>query len=417
MTVSRPPFRLHYAWLIVFVTFLALLLSAGVRNATSVLFDPLEQQFGWDRASISLAFAISLLFFGLGAPIGGSLIDRFGPRRVMIGGLVIIALGLTLLLTMTELWQFYLYWGAIIGIGTGAVAGTLGGTVALRWFNQYRGLALGMFSSAAAAGQLLFLPALIPLVEVAGWQGIFAILGLIIAIILVPAVFLMRNTPQDVGTTAIGVANTAMRANDERSTPLREALRTRDFWLLAGSFFVCGYTTVGLITTHLLPHSLEHGFQKVEIGWAIAFMGLMNIIGTTASGWLTDRVDNRRLLALYYGMRAISLVVLPFIYSMNSMLIFALVYGLDWVATVPPTVNLTAQRFGRKSLGAIYGWIFCAHMIGAGIASYTGGFFREILGDYHLVFASASILGLIAVGLSLGISISAKRVKVAPAAG
>ncbi len=417
MTVSRPPFRLHYAWLIVFVTFLALLLSAGVRNATSVLFDPLEQQFGWDRASISLAFAISLLFFGLGAPIGGSLIDRFGPRRVMIGGLVIIALGLTLLLTMTELWQFYLYWGAIIGIGTGAVAGTLGGTVALRWFNQYRGLALGMFSSAAAAGQLLFLPALIPLVEVAGWQGIFAILGLIIAIILVPAVFLMRNTPQDVGTTAIGVANTAMRANDERSTPLREALRTRDFWLLAGSFFVCGYTTVGLITTHLLPHSLEHGFQKVEIGWAIAFMGLMNIIGTTASGWLTDRVDNRRLLALYYGMRAISLVALPFIYSMNSMLIFALVYGLDWVATVPPTVNLTAQRFGRKSLGAIYGWIFCAHMIGAGIASYTGGFFREILGDYHLVFASASILGLIAVGLSLGISISAKRVKVAPATG
>ena len=417
MTVSRPPFRLHYAWLIVFVTFLALLLSAGVRNATSVLFDPLEQQFGWDRASISLAFAISLLFFGLGAPIGGTLIDRFGPRRVMIGGLVIIALGLTLLLTMTELWQFYLYWGAIIGIGTGAVAGTLGGTVALRWFNQYRGLALGMFSSAAAAGQLLFLPALIPLVEVAGWQGIFAILGLIIAIILVPAVFLMRNTQQDVGTTAIGVANTAMRANDERSTPLREALRTRDFWLLAGSFFVCGYTTVGLITTHLLPHSLEHGFQKVEIGWAIAFMGLMNIIGTTASGWLTDRVDNRRLLALYYGMRAISLVALPFIYSMNSMLIFALVYGLDWVATVPPTVNLTAQRFGRKSLGAIYGWIFCAHMIGAGIASYTGGFFREILGDYHLVFASASILGLIAVGLSLGISISAKRVKVAPATG
>jgi predicted MFS family arabinose efflux permease len=223
----------------------------------------------------------------------------------------------------------------------------------------------------------------------------------------------MRDTPEAVNTTPIGEATALTTSTDNRFTPLREALRTRDFWLLAGSFFVCGYTTVGLITTHLLPHSLDHGFQKVEISWAIAFMGAMNIVGTTASGWLTDRFDNRKLLATYYGMRAISLVALPFIYDLNNMLIFALVYGLDWVATVPPTVNLTAQRFGRKSLGSIYGWIYCSHMIGAGIASYAGGFFRDLLGDYHLVFISAAVLGLIACGLSLSISISAGKRKVA----
>lgn len=408
--------RFHYAWVIVVVTFLALLLSAGVRNATSVLFEPLEQDFGWDRASVSFAFAISLFFFGLGAPIGGTLIDRYGPRKVMLAGMALIAVGLTLLLTITELWHFHLYWGVMLGIGTGALAGTLGGTVALRWFNKYRGLALGMFSAAAAAGQLLFLPALIPLAEIGGWQTIFAVLGLLIAVLMIPAVFLMRSSPEDANTTPIGEASALTLSTDSRFTPLSEAIRTRDFWLLAGSFFVCGYTTVGLITTHLLPHSLEHGFQKVEISWAIAFMGAMNIVGTTASGWLTDKFDNRKLLATYYGMRAISLVGLPFIYDLNNMLLFALIYGLDWVATVPPTVNLTAQRFGRKSLGSIYGWIYCSHMIGAGIASYAGGFFRDLLGDYHLVFISAAVLGLIACGLSLSISISAGRArKVQPA--
>lgn len=405
--------RFHYAWVIVVITFLSLLASSGVRNATSVLFEPLEADFGWDRASVSFAFAISLFFFGLGAPIGGSLIDRFGPRRVMVGGLALISVGLVLLLTMTQLWQFHLYWGVMVGIGTGAVAGTLGGTVALRWFNQYRGLVLGVFSASAAAGQLLFLPALIPLAEMGGWRGIFAVLAFLTALMLIPALFLMRSQPEDVNAQPIGEASLTTINTDSRFTPLREALRTRDFWLLAGSFFVCGYTTVGLITTHLLPHSLEHGFEKVEISWAIAFMGAMNIVGTTASGWLTDRVDNRKLLATYYGMRAISLVALPFIYDINNMLIFSLVYGLDWVATVPPTVNLAAQRFGRKSLGSIYGWIYCSHMIGAGIASYAGGFFRDLLGDYHLVFISASVLGLIACGLSLSISISAARAKAA----
>ena len=193
-------------------------------------------------------------------------------------------------------------------------------------------------------------------------------------------------------------------------------MRTRDFWLLAGSFFVCGYTTNGMIGTHLLPHTLEHGFVQAEVSWALGIMGFMNIVGTMASGWLSERYDNRKLLAMYYGFRAISLVALPFILEMNGMLIFAVIYGLDWVATVPPTVNLTAQRFGRGSVGTLYGWIFCCHMIGAGIASYAGGLFRDMLGDYHLIFISAAMMGLIAVGLSLSITDSRKTHSVVNAA-
>jgi predicted MFS family arabinose efflux permease len=200
---------------------------------------------------------------------------------------------------------------------------------------------------------------------------------------------------------------------DARVTSLREGVRTRDFWLLAASFFICGYTTNGLIGTHLLPHTLEHGFVEADMAGALGIMGVMNIFGTLASGWLSERCDNRKLLATYYGFRALSLAALPFILEMQGMFIFAVIYGLDWVATVPPTVNLTAQRFGRGSLGRLYGWIFCSHMIGAGIASYAGGFFRDILGDYHLIFISAAVLGVVASGLAMGIS-QARRAAAVP---
>jgi len=215
----------------------------------------------------------------------------------------------------------------------------------------------------------------------------------------------MKDRPEDAKTTPLGDPGSASSsAQDLRRTPMREAARTRDFWLLAGSFFICGYTTNGMIGTHLLPHAIEHGFVEAQISWALALMGIMNIAGTMASGWLSDRYDNRKLLAIYYGFRAVSLAALPFILEMQGMFIFAIIYGLDWVATVPPTVNLTALRFGRGSVGTVYGWIFCTHMVGAAVASYAGGFFRTLLGDYHLIFISAAIMGLIAAGLSLSIT-------------
>lgn len=396
--------RFHYAWVVVVVTFLGLLTSAGVRTAPTVMIKPLEAEFGWDRASISLAVAVSLFAFGFGSPLGGALIDRFGPRRVMIGGLAIIGLGLLPLLALTALWQLHVFWGLIVGVGTGGVAGTLGATVAMRWFNKHRGMVVGLLGAASAAGQLIFVPGLIALASAFDWRAVIVVLAAACGVALVLTLIFMRNRPEDINTTAVGEATAASAKVDARFTPLKEALRTRDFWMLAGSFFICGYTTNGMIGTHLLPHSVEHGFVEAEMAGAIALMGGMNIIGTLVSGWLSERFDNRKLLATYYGFRAVSLAALPFILEMPGMLLFSIVYGLDWVATVPPTVNLTAQRFGRGSLGTLYGWIFCAHMMGAGIASYAGGFFRDMLGDYHLIFISAAVLGLIAAGLAMGMS-------------
>jgi sugar phosphate permease len=409
--MNKLPFRFHYAYLILFITFFVMLAAASVRSAPQVFIRPFESEFKWDRASISFAVAISLFAFGFGGPIGGSLVDRFGPRRVMLGGLSLVALGLILLLGLTQLWQLHLLWGLVIGVGTGAVSNVLGATVVDRWFVKYRGIAVGVVGAAAATGQLIFLPLMVQLAKDQGWRSAMITLIVSVSVMVLPVLLLMRDRPSEVQTTRIGeeTATAASRRVDSLRTPLRDAIRTRDFWFLAGSFFVCGYTTNGLIGTHLLPHTLEHGFTEIESAGAIGLMGAMNIFGTLASGWLSDRYDNRKLLALYYGFRAISLLALPFVIELRGLLIFSILYGLDWIATVPPTVNLTAQRFGRASLGTIYGWIFCSHMIGAGIAAYAGGFFHDILGDYHLIFISAAILGVIASGLSMQI-----RVKTTP---
>jgi len=368
------------------------------------MIKPLETEFGWDRGSISFAVAISLFAFGFGAPLGGSLINRFGARRVMMSGLVLVVLGLLPMINMTTLSEYQLFWGLVVGIGTGVVTNVLGSAIALRWFNQYRGVVLGLLGAATATGQLLLLPVLIWMASANGWRSVVLFLAVVVGIVIVPVFLFLRNRPDDIGQKPLGEVSLANASNDERFTPLGEALRNRNFWLLAGSFFICGYTTNGMIGTHLLPHAMEHGFVEAEMSLALAFMGAMNIVGTMASGWLSDRYDNRMLLGLYYGFRALALMALPFILEMQGMFLFSLIYGLDWVATVPPTVNLTAQHFGRLSVGTLYGWIFCSHMIGAGIASYAGGVFRDVLGDYHLIFISAALMGIVACALALNIS-------------
>jgi MFS family permease len=420
MLASRVAARgVHYAWIIVGITFITLLVAAGVRAAPGVLIKPLEAEFGWDRASISLAVAVSILTFGLGGPVSGSLIDRFGPRRVMLGGMLMIGLGLLPLLGLNELWQFHLFWGLIVGIGTGAVANVLGATVADRWFKRHRGLVIGLFGAASSAGQLAFLPAMMALTITAGWRSAIGLLAVASLALLVPIVIFMRDRPETVSLRALG--DDSQPAGTRSSapaildrTPLREAVRTADFWLLAGSFFICGYTSNGLVGTHLIPHAVEHGFTEVAAAGAVGLMGMMNVVGTLSSGWLSDRYDNRKLLAAYYGFRSLSLAALPLILEVPQLLLFAIVYGLDWIATVPPTVNLTARRFGRGSLGTLYGWIFFSHMLGAAIAAYIGGFFRGIIGDYHGVFISAALLGFVAVALSLRIAPDASRPARAP---
>lgn len=411
--------RIHYAWIILFVTFAGLLSSAGVRNAPGVIMKAVEGELGWARSEISFAVAISLFIFGFGAPLGGFILNRFGPRRMMLGGLVLITIGLAAMTQMQELWQFHLWWGVLVGLGTGAISGTLGATVASRWFNKHRGVVLGTFSAAAAAGQFIFLPSLIAVNSAMGWRAVILVLAAVCAIAAVIILFFMRDKPEDIQLSAYGQANATAAHADERYTSLRDALKTRDFWLLAASFFVCGYTTNGMIGTHLLPHAIEHGFVEAEMSWALALMGIMNILGSLISGYLCERYDNRLLLACYYGFRGISLMALPFILEIQGMFIFSIIYGFDWVATVPPTVNLTAQRFGRKSLATIYGWIYFSHMLGAGIAAFAGGYFRDQWGDYHWVFISAAVMGLVATGLTLSMSrkVLPPRAKIAAAAG
>jgi MFS family permease len=411
--------RFHYAWVVVVVTFLALLAAQAVRAAPGVIITPLEAEFGWSRTEISLGISLSILTFGLGGPLGGTLIDRFGPRRVMLAGDLLIVIGLVGLIFVRDLWQMDLLWGLPIGIGTGAVGGVLGAAVAHRWFRTHRGVIIGAFGAATSAGQLVFVPAMAQLTVTEGWRWAIGIVLIACAAILIPVAIFMRDRPEQVGAVSFGeaaVVTAAVRAEDQRTTPLRAAMRTRDFWLLAASFFVCGYTSNGLVGTHLIPHAVEHGFTAVTAASAVALLGAMNIVGTLASGWLTDRFDNRKLLAAYYGFRALSLFALPLIYDVKWLLLFALVYGLDWIATVPPTANLVGAIYGRGSLGTIYGWIFFAHMLGAAVAAFAGGFFRDLLGDYHLMFVSAGILGFIAVSLALRISTSAVSARVpAPA--
>jgi sugar phosphate permease len=399
--------RFHYAWVVTAVTFVALLAASSVRAAPGVFIVPFEQEFGWDRATISLAVSISLITFGLGGPIGGTLVDRIGPRRALLGGLGMVALGLFFLLSLRDLWTLYLLWGVLIGIGTGIASQVTGATVAHRWFRTHRGLVIGLFGAATSVGQLIFVPWMLTVTTTDGWRsGITLVLIASIAA-AVPVLFFMRDRPSDIGVRPLGEGETVSaeeRAADARRTPLSVAVRNRDFWLLAGSFFICGYTSNGLVGTHLIPHAMEHGFTAVTSGAAVGLMGSMNIVGTLASGWLSDRFDNRKLLAVYYGFRALSLMALPVIYDAQWLYAFAVLYGLDWIATVPPTANLTAQIFGRASLGQLYGWIFFSHMCGAALAAFAGGYAHNVLGDYHLMFVSAAAMGFIAVSLALRIS-------------
>ena len=416
--LTRLPF--HYGYVVAAVTFFALLASAGVRNAPAIIIKPLEAEFGWNRADISLAIAVSLLWFGLGAPLGGTLVEKYGPRRVMLGALLIIEIGLWGLLAFISMWGLHVFWGLVVGIGTGVTTNVLGATIAIRWFDKHRSLIVGMVSASSAAGQLIFLPALISLNAESGWRMVIEALALGILLVLPFVFFLLRDTPQELHLQPVGGEGKTHIAPQHnaglgKSMPMPQVMRYRDFWLLAASFFICGYTTNGLIGTHLLPHAVEHGFGDMVSASALSLMGAMNIVGTMASGWLSDRYDNRVLLAIYYTMRAVNLLFLPFIIDALGLFGFAFFYGLDWVATVPPTVNLTAKCFGKASVGKVYGWIFCTHMVGAATAAYLGGIVHEAFGDYTYAFFSAGALAFIAAGFSMSVRRGQARVPLAVA--
>ena len=424
-----PPLSLpfFYGWIVLALSFLTILTSAGVRSSPSVLIHPLEAEFGWSRATISSAISMNLLLFGIAAPVSGWLLDRIGPRRVMLGSLLLLIIGVSGTMAMTQFWQFFLVWGIVVGIGAGCVGSVLTATVGNRWFVAKRGLVLGILSSASSTGQLIFLPLFMAMITYAGWRMGSMVL-IIVAIILMPLIYLwMRDDPSEVGlepygagwpgaASSGGVASLRGTRPGDASITLREVFCTSTFWLLAGSFFICGGTANGLIGTHLIPHEIDHGIPQVTAASVVGIMGGLNFVGTVLSGWMTDKVQPKKWLAMVYALRGLSLLLLPFVQDYKGLFLFAVIYGLDWFATVPPTMVITADTFGKQNIGKVYGWVFMSHQIGAAIMATSAGVLRTWLGDYQIAFFSGGIIAMIAAGLALQIRSKPKQVSPAPAA-
>ena len=404
--------RIHYAWVVAAVTFIALMGAAGFRATPSVLIVPLQNEFGWNRAVISVAVSINLVLFGLTGPFAAALMDRFGLRVVTVGALITVATGALLTTVMDAPWQLYLLWGVVVGLGTGCMASVLAATVAGRWFVHRRGLVLGALTAAGATGQLIFLPWLGWLAQNPGWRlASIAVASAALAVVPIVAIFL-RNRPSDLGLRAYG-ATEADSAPATVGSPimnafrgLRLGVRSRDFWLLGGSFFICGASTNGLIGTHLIPASIDHGMTEVTAASLLAVIGVFDVLGTLASGYLTDRFDSRWLLFFYYGLRGLSLLLLPYVFGSPAfaLILFIVFYGLDWVATVPPTVQIARRVFGAQNFAIVYGWIFAAHQIGAASIAFAAGAVRTVFGDYQIAFMSSGLLCLVAAGLVLRIA-------------
>jgi sugar phosphate permease len=396
--------------------------AAGFRSSTGALLEPLEAEFGWSRATTSGAVTANLVIYGLTAPFAAALMDRFGIRRVVSAALLLVAVGSGLTTVMTAPWQLWLLWGVAVGVGTGAMALVLGAIVANRWFAESRrGLVTGVFSAAGAAGQLVFLPGIAALATGPGWRyAALVVTGA--AVLLVPLVLLVvRDWPSDVGLAPVGAEGADAQAGQaaQRSAPgqpgparvavrtLRESVRSRTFWILFGTFWVCGWSTNGLIGTHFIPAAHDHGMPETTAAGLLALVGVFDLVGTIAWGWLTDRVDPRLLLCGYYGLRGLSLLFVPALLGPDiapNLFVFIVFYGLDWVATVPPTIALCRRHFGVQRSGVVFGWVFAAHMVGAGVAASYAGWVRTTTGDYFTAWLTAGGMCIFAALACLAIS-------------
>src|SRR6201994_4977114 len=406
--------NIHYGWVMVGVTFLTALVSAGTVGAPGVFIVPLQKEFGWTTAQISSALSIRFILFGLMAPFAAALMNRYGLRNVTLSALLTVVSALVLSLAMTQVWQLILLWGVVVGIGTGMTALVLGATIAARWFNARRGLVVGILTASVATGQLVFLPLLARLTERMGWRTALGLMCVMLGIAAFFVLLVMRDRPSDVGLRPFGDdGKQPLPAPAPTNAPimaaalgtLRDASTSRVFWILFATFFICGASTNGLVQVHLIPMCLDFGIPQVQPASLLAAMGIFDFFGTIISGWLSDRFDNRYLLAWYYGLRGLSLVFLPFTsFSFYGLSLFAMFYGLDWIAPVPPTVRLTAQRFGAERANMVFGWIFTGHQLGAGSAAFGAGLSRTLLSSYLPAFFVAGALCLLAAGTALSIA-------------
>jgi len=399
---------IHYGWIIVGAMFIALLSSAGMRSMPGVLIIPFEHEFGWDRASITTAVSINLLLFGFSGPIVGRWMDRKGPRSVALCAVLLLAAGALGTLFMTQVWQLDLFWGFVVGSGAGGMAMVMVASIVNRWFVERRGIVTGILGTATSAGQIIFIPLVMWMSVNVGWRaGVLIAVSMLLLVVFPLLLFVVRDDPRQLGLAPYGESKdptrrAAQEAMRTASTPMGQVVRTPDFWWLAGGFFVCGFTANGLIGTHFVSHAADHGFGEMAAASIFGLMGGVNILGTIASGMLSDRVQNRRLLlASYYGFRGLALLLLPFISDGGLLIIFAVLYGLNWFATAPVTQLLTADIFGRRSVGQVYGWVFMAHQVGAATAATFGGVAHNMFGDYSIAFMTAGLAGLAAAGFSL----------------
>ncbi|GAB3587380.1 MFS transporter [Amycolatopsis endophytica] len=409
MTRTQSRARIHPAWFVAFAAFVALVGAAGFRATPSVLIDPLHEEFGWSTTTISAAVSINLLLYGLTAPFAAALMERLGMRKVVTGALVLVAAGSGLTVFMTASWQLLLCWGVLVGLGTGSMALAFVATVTSRWFVRHRGLVSGILTAAGAAGQLVFLPLLAALATNDGWRTASLVVAFAaLAVVPITLIFL-RDHPSELGLTAYGATE-----GEEAPTPtsgaarralgvLAQAAKTRTFWLLAAGFAICGASTNGLVGTHFVPAAHEHGMPPTTAASLLALVGVFDVAGTIASGWFTDRVNPRILLGAYYFLRGGSLLLLPHLFAPTTeppMWAFIIFYGLDWVATVPPTVALARERFGMSG-PIVFGWVFAAHQVGASIAAVGAGAIHDHAGSYDLAWYLAGGLCALAAVMSL----------------
>ncbi len=416
-TTARTSPRIHRAWWVALVTLGVLVAAAGFRSSVGAMLEPLEQTFGWNRATTSGAVSLNLVVYGLTAPFAAALIGRFGIRRVLVTALLLVAAGSGMTALMTAAWQLWVLWGLVIGVGTGSMALVVGAIVADQWFATSRGLVTGLFSAGSSGGQLVFLPLVAQLVAGPGWRLAALVVALGALALVLPVALLLSDGPESAGLRKYGAppvapgeaggtevlpplpsrpqeaaARTAVRV-------LAEASRSPVFWVLAGTFFVCGWSTNGLIQTHFVPAAHDHGMPATTSAGLLALIGVFDMVGTIASGWLTDRVDPRLLLVAYYGLRGLSLLGVSLVLGpevVPSLFLFVVFYGLDWVATVPPTIALCREHFGAVRSGVVFGWVFAAHMVGAGIAAAYAGWVRQVQGDYLTAWLTAGAMCLVA---------------------
>ena len=400
--------KVHYSWVILAVTFLAIIVAGIIRSSSGVFIEPFEMEFGWDRPMISFAFAICLLLYGFSGPFMAAFVEIFGLKKMMLYSMALLTIGLGLTFVMKSEWQLILIWGVMLGIGSGLFLTVLGTQVANRWFVKRRGLAVGILTAATATGQLILLPVLANLVENYSWRAAIELIFILSIVMLIVISIFMKSWPKDKGIAPYGqrelIEESATKSTNRNPFKmaigsLLEGLKVKEFWLLAGSFFICGLSTSGLIGTHFISYCLSFGIPLVTGAAMLSFMGVFDLIGTTVSGWLSDRYDNRWLLFWYYSLRGLSLVFLPFALSQGSytwLIIFSIFYGLDWIATVPPTVGLARQKFGIEKSAMMYGWITAAHQVGAGVAAFSGGIVYKVFGSYMWAFVLAGGFCLLA---------------------